>query len=132
MARLAPEPVRRWRNSPIHREVDGRRSWWVGKFFVGLAVAAIPFGLYVVQTMAYVETSYALEGLRAQHSRLQEAEHRLRIEEATLESLPAVQARATRDLGLVHPPPGHAVVVAPGELVHPSAVPRPTARTAAR
>ena len=132
MARLAPEPVRRWRNSPPHREVDGRRFWWVGKFFVGLAIAAVPFAVYVVQTMAYVETSYALEGLRAQHARLQEAEHRSRIEEASLESLPAVEARAAHDLGLVHPPPGHVVVVAPAQLARPARAGGPAVPKAAR
>lgn len=126
MARPAIDSVRRWRNSPLLRDVDSRRERWVWKVAFGVALALTPFAAYLLQTMAYVQTSYAIEELRAQESRLQEADRRLRIEKARLEALPAVEARAARDLGLVHPPPGHMVVVSPGDLAR-SGPPGPSA-----
>jgi cell division protein FtsL len=118
MARLATDPVRRWRNSPVQREIDSRRERWVWKVVLGVALALTPFAVYLLQTMAYVQTSYAIEEVRSQETRLQEADRRLRIEKAKLEALPAVEARAVHGLGLVHPPPAHTVVVAPGDLAH--------------
>jgi len=116
MARFAADSVRRWRNSPLHREVDGRSARWVWKVVLGLALALAPFAVYLVQNMSFVETSYALEDLRSQEARLQEAERRYRIERAVLEGLPAVEARSGKELGLTRPPAGHVVVVAPAEL----------------
>jgi hypothetical protein len=121
MARFAAESVRRWRNSPLHREVDSRSARWVWKVVLGLALALAPFAVYLVQNMSFVETSYALEDLRSQETRLQEAERRYRIEKAVQEALPAVEARSGRELGLTRPPAGHVVVVAPGDLARPAA-----------
>ena len=117
MARLATDPVRRWRNNSVQREVDSRRERWVWKVVLGVALALTPFAVYLLQTMAYVQTSYAIEELRSQESRLQEADRRLRIEKAELQALPVVEARAVHGLGLEHPPPTHTVVVAPGDLL---------------
>ena len=132
MARLATDSVRRWRNSAVHRDVDSRRARWVWKVVAGLALAVAPFAVYLLQTMDYVETSYAIEELRAQEMRLQEAERRYRIEKAVLEALPAVEARAGKELGLEHPPAAHVVVVAPEDRTRStppaSSVPSPTAR----
>jgi cell division protein FtsL len=122
MGPQATEQVRRWRNHSIHREVDKRHARWVWTVALGLAVAVIPFVIYLLQTMSYVQASYAIESLRASEARLAAGERRLRIEKAALESLPAVEARATRDLELEHPTPSRVVVVAPGEL--PAARPR--------
>lgn len=121
MARFATDSVRRWRNSPLHREVDSRSARWVWKVVLGLALALAPFAVYLIQNMSFVETSYALEDLRTQETRLQEAERRYRIEKAVQEALPAVEARAGRELGLGRPPVGHVVVVAPGDLARPAA-----------
>ena len=122
MGPLASEPIRRWRNHSIHREVDKRHARWVWTVALGLAVAVVPFVVYLLQTMSYVQASYAIENLRASEARLAEHERRLRIEKAALESLPAVEARAVRDLDLEHPAPSRVVVVAPGEL--PASRPR--------
>jgi len=120
MGPVASEQVRRWRNQSLHREVDRRNSRWVWKLALGIAIAVMPFAVYLLQTMRYVQTSYAIEDLRASEARLSENERRLRIEKATLEALPAVEARAGRDLGLEHAPPSRVVVVSPGDLPSPS------------
>lgn len=132
MRSTAAQSSRRWRNSPVHREVDNSHARWVWKVALGAAIALMPFAVYLLQTMAYVQTSYAIEELRVRESQLFEAERKLRIERATLESLPAVEERAGRELGLEHAPSSRIVVVAPGELP-PSAPPGapghgPTAR----
>jgi cell division protein FtsL len=122
MGPQASEQSRRWRNHAIHREVDKRHARWVWTVALGLAVAVIPFVVYLLQTMSYVQASYAIENLRANEARLAEHERRLRIEKAALESLPAVEARAVHELDLEHPAPSRVVVIAPGEL--PAATPR--------
>ena len=129
MATQASEPVRRWRNSPLHREVDTDRARWVLRAALLAVVAASPFAFYLLQTMSYVETRYALEGLRRREEHLVEAERRFRIEKATLEALPSVEARADLELGLSHPRPSNVVVVTPAELARRSppeaTLPRP-------
>jgi hypothetical protein len=120
MSSFATEPARRWRNSPVHREVDHRHARWVWKVVLGVAIALLPFAAYLLQTMSYVQTSYSIEELRVRESGLFEAERKLRIERAMLESLPAVEARAGSELGLEHAPATRVVVVSPGELPQPA------------
>jgi cell division protein FtsL len=120
MARQASEPLRRWRNSALHREVDTDRAKWVFRVVIGAILAALPFAAYLLQTMAYVETQYALEKVRAREERLVESERRLRIEKAVQEALPAVESRAGRQLGLSRPRPSEVVVVAPAEVARRS------------
>jgi len=132
MARFAIDSVRRWRNIPVHREVDSRKARWVWKVVLGVAIAVAPLAVYLLQIMSYVQTEYATEDLRAQEARLQEQEQRLSIRRAGLEALPAVEARAGEQLGLLRPPASHVVVVAPGNLARPApsraAAPSTTAR----
>lgn len=116
MAHVASETARGWRNSPLQREVDGDRARWVGRVVLGVILAAAPIAAYLLQTMAYVETRYALEELRVREEHLLEAERRFRIEKAVHEALPTVETRASRDLGLTRPRPAETVVVAPSEL----------------
>ena len=129
MATHASEPLRRWRNSALHREVDSDRARWVFRVVIGAIFAALPFAAYLLQTMAYVETQYALAKVRAREERLVESERRLRIEKAVQEALPSVESRAGRQLGLSRPRPSEIVVVAPAELARRSppgpALPRP-------
>ena len=129
MATPAPEALRRWRNSALHREVDTDRARWVTRVVLGAILAALPFAAYLLQTMAYVETRYALEDLRVREERLVESERRLRIEKAVQEALPTVETRAGRQLGLARPKPSEVVVVTPAELARRSppgpSLPRP-------
>ena len=124
MARMAIDPVRRWRNAPVQREVDSRRVLAVWKVVLGVALAVAPLAVYLLQIMTYVQTEYAIGELRGQQARLLEQERRLSIRKATLESLPAVERRAGTELGLERPPAAHVVVVSPSE--------RPAAPPAAR
>jgi cell division protein FtsL len=108
---------RRWRNVTVVREGDPRRMRWVLILFAGILAATVPVAAYLVQQMQYVETRYQIEDLRGRLQRLEETERRLRIERATLETLPRVEKRALGELGLVHPTPHQMVVVrssAPG------------------
>ena len=116
MAHIASQPLRRWRNSALHREVDADRARWVTRVVLGAVVAALPFAAYLLQTMSYVQTRYALESVRVREEHLVESERRYRIEKATLEALPKVEERAGRELGLARPRPSQVVVVTSGEL----------------
>lgn len=110
MAIPAIEPGRRWRNTPVIREMDNRRVLWFWRVLAAVVVASLPVGFYLVQHMEYVRIRYATEELRAREARLLEAERRLRIERAVLQSLPEVERKAGKDLGLEPPAPGHVVV----------------------
>lgn len=116
MRRQATATDRGWRNSAVHREVDNRHARWVFKLVLAIAFALTPLAVYLLQTMSYVETSYAIEDLRGREARTIESEHRLIIEKAVLQSLPAVEKRAGAQLGLERAPATHLVVVSPGEL----------------
>ena len=130
--RPASASDRGWRNSAVHREVDNRHARWVFKVVLGVAIALTPLGVYLLQTMSYVETSYAIEDLRGQEARLVDAERRLTIEKALMESLPAVEQRAGSQLKLEHPTAANMIVVAPEDLVRPvpstARTPRPRSR----
>ena len=116
MSRTSTASDQGWRNSTVHREVDHRHARWVFKVILGVAIALAPSVVYLLQTMSYVQTSYALEDVRGREARLIEWEHRLTIEKDVLESLPEVEKHAGIRLGLEHAPAAHVVVVSPGEL----------------
>jgi cell division protein FtsL len=132
MLRPASASDRGWRNSDVYREVDNRHALWVFRVVVGVAVALVPLAVYLLQTMSYVETSYAIESLRASEARLMDAERRLTIEKATMESLPAVERRAGTELKLEHPVASRVIVVSPTELGRPSPSERTTIRPPSR
>jgi len=116
MSRPAAASDRGWRNNTVHREVDNRHARWVFKLILGVAIALAPLAVYLLETMSYVETSYAFEELRGREAHTIESEHRLIIEKAVLQSLPTVERRAGAQLGLERAPAAHIVVVSPGDL----------------
>ena len=120
MSRPTTASDRGWRNSAVYREVDNRHARWVFKVVLGVAIALAPLAVYLLQTMSYVETSYAIESLRASEARLTDAERRLTIEKAVMESLPAVEKRAGAELKLEHPAAARVIVVSPTELGRPT------------
>lgn len=132
MSRPASASDRGWRNSAVHREVDNRHALWVFKVVVGVAMALVPLAVYLLQTMSYVETSYAIEDLRGSEARLTDAERRLTIEKAVMESLPAVEQRAGVELELEHPKAARVIVVTPTELGRPQASESPSHRPPSR
>lgn len=107
----AAAPPRRWKNATLVRERDDRRVRWLWGWLLGIVAAFAPIAVYLLQQMEYVQVRYRIEALRAEQDRLSEEERRLRVERATLEALPRVDARATTELGLVHPPRQHVVVI---------------------
>ncbi len=123
---------RGWRNNEVHRDPDNRRSLWVFKVVLGVAIALVPLAVYLLQTMSYVETSYALEDLRGLEARWTDAERRLTIEKAFLESLPVVEQRAGVELGLERPTAARVIVVSAAELDRPSPPAAPSHRPMSR
>ena len=102
--------ARQWRNVPLVRDHDARRTRRLAGLLLGMVGAAIPLIFYLLQQIDYVHVRYQIEELRTQHDRLVEAERRLRMERATLQALPSVEARALHDLQLVHALPENVVV----------------------
>jgi hypothetical protein len=132
MNRTASVPERGWRNSTLHREADNRYAGWVLRLVLGAAIALAPLAVYLLRTMSYVETSYAIEDLRGREARLIDAERRLTIEKAVMESLPAVEERAGAELGLEHPTAARVVVVSQEDLGRPAPSETPPHRPTAR
>ena len=132
MNRPASASDRGWRNSAVHREVDNRYARWVIRLVLGAAIALSPSAVYLLRTMSYVETSYAIESLRVREARLIDAERRLTIEKAVMESLPAVEERAGVELGLEHPKAARVIVVSQAELGRPAPSETPPHRAPAR
>jgi cell division protein FtsL len=128
---FAPAEPRQWRNVTVIRERDPRSSRWAVLLLLGIAAAAVPIALYLIQQMQYVQARYKIEDLRSRRARLEETERRLRIEKAQLEALPPVEKRALVELGLVHPTPRQSVVVRSSAPGHGSAAPRAPGETRA-
>ena len=126
MSRPAAAPDHVWRNSAIHRDVDNRNARWVFKVVLAVAIAVTPLAGYLLQTMSYVQTSYAIEQARSREAQLIEQKHRLTIDKDGLESLPEVEKHAGARLGLEHAPASHVVVVSPGDIGPPDPSPEPS------
>jgi hypothetical protein len=132
MSHPASASDRGWRNSAVHRDPDTRHSLWTFKVVLVVAIALVPLAVYLLHTMSYVETSYAIEDLRGLEARLTDAERRLTIEKAVMESLPAVEQRAGVELGLEHPKAARVVVVSASELGRPAPSAAPSRRPVSR
>ena len=104
---------RRWRNVPLSRERDLRRVRWMWTLLAAGLVSFSPFAVYLLEQMQHVQLRYQVEELRSESRRLTEAERRLRVQAANLESPRAVEARAQDELGLVHPASNQRVVILP-------------------
>ena len=105
------ETAHGWRNIAVLREHDHRGTRWLFAVVAGIVVALSPFVFYLLRQIDYVHVRYQIEELRTQNDHLIEAERRLRMEQATLESLPRVEERAVSELGLVRPSPERVVVI---------------------
>lgn len=131
MALPAIPAPRRWRNAPVVREPDRKRARRVLSVFAALALACSPLGLYLLQIMRHVEIDYAVEAVRTAQTELAEAERRLSIERAELASLPDVERRAVKDLGLARPDPLETIVLR-GDGVSRTQAPDPRSDRRAR
>lgn len=104
-------------NSNVVRQVDPRtsRELWA---LVGL-VAAVVFGLvlYAWPQLELRQTAQTTQQLAREKERLLEENRKLRLEKASLEDLRRIEAIATRELGLVVPPPERTIVVEPASAL---------------
>jgi cell division protein FtsL len=87
----------------FHREPDRglRRAMGIALLGSAALVAGILGG--VVLKVQQVRLSYQLDGLRSARSEEEEGLRRLRVEVQTLRSLPLIEAKARRELGMVTP-----------------------------
>lgn len=98
-------------NSRVVREVDPRANrdlWWL---LVIMTVLVGGILLYAWPHLQLRRTGIATEQALRERDRLIEENRKLRLEKAALENLKRVESIATRDLGLVTPPPERQVVV---------------------
>ncbi|HET6371918.1 MAG TPA: cell division protein FtsL, partial [Candidatus Polarisedimenticolia bacterium] len=91
----------------------------------------MPLLLYVWQNTEWIRAGYRVEKLKTQRIRLEEINHKLRLEKASLESLARVEAVAVRQLDLAQPPAGTVVLVDTGRT-QPERRDRPGAIAAAQ
>jgi cell division protein FtsL len=107
-----PQQGRRWHNRPIVRERDARVELWIWSMLLGLAVAVVPAGVYMVHQNECLRTAYEVNELQRESERLIEEARRLRMERARLSALPRIESWALRKGGLVRPEPAAVRVVA--------------------
>jgi cell division protein FtsL len=105
--------VKRVDNSRLRREVDPakRRECFL---LLGLSSAIFLLGLCVAWGhFQSVQCGYQLEQLKAQRSTLEEWNHRLRLEQASLTDPQRIDVLARQRLGLVPPTPNQVIRVEP-------------------
>jgi cell division protein FtsL len=98
-------------NSQVVRERDPRagRELWLLLAVVAAFVASLV--LYAWPSLELRQAGQARARMEREKERLIEENRKLRLERSTLENLRRVETIATRDLGLVTPPPEQVVVV---------------------
>ena len=74
-------------------------------------VMLLPLLLYIRQSSEWLRTGYRIEELKNQRDRLEEINHQLRLEKASLESLGRVEQVGAGQIGLAQPPAGTVVLV---------------------
>lgn len=111
MLGLVVPSQRRWVNRAIAREVDRDRARWLWGLFFAMMLAAAPFAAYMLEQNECLRLQYEASSLRAERDRLLEAQRRLRMRRAELQSLDAIEAWALDREGLTHPSPGQVIVI---------------------
>jgi len=102
--------LRRWRNQPLEREPDVRRTRALWRALLAIVLAALPAAVYLLEQNECLKLTYAVSELRAEQSRLAEEERRLTGRHAGLESLTKIERWAESN-GLARPRPGSVVVL---------------------
>jgi len=98
----------------------------VRELLLALALSGLmllPLLLFVWQSSEWVRSGYRIERLKNQRDHLNEVNHQLRLEKASLENLARVEQVANEQLGLAQPPGGTVVLVDVNQI-------RPTRRPA--
>jgi cell division protein FtsL len=98
-------------NSQVVRQVDPRASREIWFLLVLVALLVSGLVLYAWPALQIRNTGIAAVQLSREKERLLEENRKLRLEKAALENLKRVETIATRDLGLLPPPPESSVVV---------------------
>jgi cell division protein FtsL len=103
--------VKRIDNSHLRREVDRekRRECFC---LLGLGVLVFLFGLHVAwQSFQCVRDGYQIEAVKSQRAALEEWNHQLRLEQASLADPQRIDTLARRNLGLAPPAPQQVIRV---------------------
>jgi len=98
-------------NSQVVRELDPRSSRDLWLLLLLGATLVVGLVLYAWPSLEIRQTTLARELMSKERERLLEANRKLRLEKAALESLRRVETIARRDLGFVTPAPENLVVV---------------------
>ncbi len=112
--------VKRIDNSRLRREVDPRKCRQC-LALLGVGVLVFIFGLlFAWQHFQCVRYGYEIEQLKTQRESLEEWNHQLRVEQASLADPQRIDQVARRELGLVPPGPRQLVQVGDGSGIPPS------------
>ena len=105
------------RNNPIVREMDEtrQRELWTSVGIAGFVVLAFLFSAW--QHFELLQHGYQIEEMQRQRAAEEEIGHQLRLEIETLRSPKRIEALATKQLHLVAPSVGEAIVI---ERVRPA------------
>ncbi len=108
------------RNNPIVREIDEARQqqMWRSAAVGGLLVAVVLFSAW--QHFELVQHGYRIQQLQQDRASEEEINRHLRLEIETLRSPARIERIATRELHMVTPAKGQAIVI---ERVTPAAPP---------
>lgn len=108
------------RNNPIVREVDEarQRQLWRSAAIGALLVAVVLFSAW--QHFELLQHGYKIQQLQQERAAEEEINRHLRLEIETLRSPARIERIATRELHLVSPAKGQAIVI---ERVTPAAPP---------
>jgi len=108
------------RNNPIVRELDEarQRQLWRSAAVGGLLVAVVLFSAW--QHFELVQHGYRIQQLQQDRASEEEINRHLRLEVETLRSPARIERIATRELHMVTPASGQAIVI---ERVTPAAPP---------
>jgi cell division protein FtsL len=98
-------------NSQVVRERDPRSGRELVSLLAMVTALVAAIVLYAWPTLELRQAAQARARMEREKERLLEENRKLRLERSTLENLRRVEAIATRDLGLVTPPPENVVVV---------------------
>lgn len=105
--------VKRFDNSRLFREVDREKR---GECFclLGLGILVFLFGLvFAYQHFQCVRYGYQVEQLKMQRASLEEWNHQLRLEQASLADPQRIDTLARKELGLASPAPQQLICVGP-------------------
>jgi cell division protein FtsL len=98
-------------NSQVVRERDPRSGRELFSLLAMVTALVAALVLYAWPTLELRQAAQARARMEREKERLLEENRKLRLERSTLENLRRVEAIATRELGLVTPPPESVVVV---------------------